>query len=822
MFSGWFKSGASKDGKSTAGSVILPSLPKMANTVEHCKEEAVKKLAGILSQPDDLYTRLSGLKKRFTSDNIATESQLKSGISEQVSNLDDVLKLTGLIEDMVKMVIQNLDSLEMLCIDADEIIENYDSIKKASIAHQHTNAVRQSYDRFFELNHELERLAELISQEISGAKENMEANHILLIHFYLFHAEQFQFQTQSQVKQLSLGVSSMVENYFQRLKELSMSFQEYFWSLVGKSLDLMLLEHKKDVIVKLVKIIQVEEHMDANIAKMKASNSLFLRQKKNQKSKQSQDSFSMDPLIRPVKNYRATFLSFLGQSIAQRFYKNLKEAKDLASESSDDNTNTSSASHTQDAAQFPTNSTISWANVPVSNLLSGMDFYMQDLLLLQSDMASCFPPSYKIFNFFVTQYHLNIYKVIHNSILSRKELDPLDILALIGWINEYQSSMVDRLGASADWLEPDLLDERIAEYGRKYVEETKLRFKVWFSNLLQQEKSRFKSRDQPPDSDQNGKYISPGVSDLFQIIHDVIGPTLEGSYGQLTVDTISELSRAVSDYIKDYINCIQSEAKKAMEKQNYDRARVEDYTVMTVNSALRLMEHAADLIQELDPSIEPSYKKEIMDSLKTCNDAFFDFYNMTKQILEQFVLFTLKDCIQKLFTESWYKESLIITIVSTLDDYFREFNGCLCEVACESLILQLSESVIIQYLTAMTSKNATFKQTNQDLPNLLKQDRETILRFLTNYQKDDLAKSTGFILERIQGIVSGPKKNIVIEWLALCKDFPDTPMDYIKDLLHKRTDMKDRQSIEAITAQYRSNPRNERIDTPSIFSKMKI
>lgn len=756
------------------------------------KEEASKKLSGILSQPDDLYVRLPTLKKRFFSDKMATESQLKAGINDNLDNINVIIEMTDAIETLAIEIKDNLTELEKLCIQAGSIIENYDYVKQISIAHQHANAIRQTYERFFELNNELDRISELLKEDV--AVETNQGNNILLIHFYLFNVEKFQFQTLSQVKQSSSEISLMVEKYFQRLQQLDKSFQEYFWNLINNILN-FILERKKKIIVKILKIIEVEEAADAAVLKLQESISL-------PKQDQALDT------IRPIKSFKMSFLNILRESITSRFKFKLEQVKTLSIESDADSPKTS----LQQGESL----------TPISEILSGMDFYLKDLLLIQTEIKSCFPLRYHIVDFFVINYHKNIYDIMHQKVLSRKNLKSMDILSFIGWIKEYQTTMTDRLGFDPELLDPDLLDEKVMDYSRQYVEMSKIKFKEWLHNLLQQEQKRFISRGHKPERDQDGKFISIGAADLFQIVRQVIEPTMDASYDRLMADTIRELARAISDFIRKYSKCIESETRRVMDKSDTIRAEVEEYTIMVGNSALKWIEYMSDLIQKLEGITEPAYKREVMDSLRSCNDAFVGFSKLANSILEEFIMNTLKDCMQKLFTESWYKERLIKTIIATLDDYFRDFQGTLFEFSYECLTRQICEKILLQYLTMMKGRYARFKQTDSaKLSYLLNEDKECIREFLRIYQKEEVAQSTINILERMIGLVSGPKKNIINEWLSLFKEFPDVPMDYIEDIISKRDDM-DKQFLKSILEQYRSKVKIERIETFSIFSKLKI
>lgn len=75
-------------------------------------------------------------------------------------------------EEQVTTIKGKLIRIDELCEEACNLIENYDYIKQISQTHQNFVATRKIYEKFSDLDAELERVKELLTYDEKGGAEN--------------------------------------------------------------------------------------------------------------------------------------------------------------------------------------------------------------------------------------------------------------------------------------------------------------------------------------------------------------------------------------------------------------------------------------------------------------------------------------------------------------------------------------------------------------------------------------------------------------------------------------------------------------------------
>jgi exocyst complex component 3 len=77
------------------------------------------------------------------------------------------------------------------------------------------------------------------------------------------------------------------------------------------------------------------------------------------------------------------------------------------------------------------------------SILGGFDVLVQELIEVSDDLVSCFPVRFNIFQFFVLEYHRNIYSHVNHVITS--VTDAGAILLLLKWARDYSHGLSFRL-----------------------------------------------------------------------------------------------------------------------------------------------------------------------------------------------------------------------------------------------------------------------------------------------------------------------------------------------------------------------------------------
>lgn len=213
-----------------------------------------------------------------------------------------------------------------------------------------------------------------------------------------------------------------------------------------------------------------------------------------------------------------------------------------------------------------------------------------------------FPKKYNIFEYIVVQYHRNIYDIL-NSILTKKDIGPSDILQTIGWVKEYHEIMNERFKVPEEILEPPLLDQKEGILIQEYMNLSRQKMNEWINNLLLAETKKFMDREGAPEIDPNGKYFTTAAIDLFQIVKQHIDPVSFATKGRLLFDVVMEVSRSIQAYQKGIMSAMESEHEKFIEKSDSVNPGFEDYIIMIANSCLRFIEFMDEITKQVRSNI---------------------------------------------------------------------------------------------------------------------------------------------------------------------------------------------------------------------------
>ncbi|KAF9085056.1 SNARE-binding exocyst subunit S6, partial [Mortierella sp. GBA35] len=332
-------------------------------------------ISAMLKHPDDLST-LIALRQKLTREKAIVDQQLKMGVQNQMEETKEALDILGTTKEQVLGIRSNMKNIDSLCKDAQGLITDYPRIRKISQTHQNFVATQTLVNNFQELHQDLDRIKSMMRDDM----ENIlgPAPNLLLVHYQLYKLENLRNTTMHMAKDEPLDVKVTLKQYFGRLDQVIEEFEEYLWELSRNMIDLI--KNKQgSVIVRLIKIIESEESADAKSVETKTER----RARKPP---------------REAKSLRSKFFDVLHDEISRKFNL-LMERVDKE---------------------------------PIE-CLEATDFVFPDLSLVYDDLVPRSPSNYKIFPFFVLEYHRHVYELA-NKVVNSPDLDGGLILYLLRWV----------------------------------------------------------------------------------------------------------------------------------------------------------------------------------------------------------------------------------------------------------------------------------------------------------------------------------------------------------------------------------------------------
>ena len=313
-----------------------------------------------------------------------------------------------------------------------------------------------------------DRLEEMLFQEKNNPLGS--ATNLLLIHYHLTQLEAFRNETVHQAKRATPEARATLDRYFQRLTGLLTSFEEHYLNLAGSLIQIVRAGHP-GVAVKIAKIAEVEGARDEK--------AIAIKLVKKQNKELAGRFKSMQAEARVIKHYRSKVMDAIRNTAKTRLHEQHVKMKG-------------------NSAHF----------------FSSLDWFYEDLVLVEDQLVSRFPPDWKIYSQFVKAYHKSLYDFVRTILEAEPEAGTM--LYLAQFCKEYYKNMTKELEIPPELIEPKLLDGKEQDLIEDYLSLVRKKMDEWTNNLMRSEVKEFQSRETEPDVDAEGLYLMQGAPIMFQ------------------------------------------------------------------------------------------------------------------------------------------------------------------------------------------------------------------------------------------------------------------------------------------------------------------
>jgi exocyst complex component 3 len=602
---------------------------------------------------------------------------------------------------------------------------------------------------------------------------------LLHVHYHLFKLEEFRDKTMHQARDSPHDVIITLKTYFRRVDVLSDDFTQHLW-LLAKNLIPLIDNGCGATIVKLVKIIECEEMADekALAARQAQSNHQDL-----QGLKKKWRLAEGNP--RTIKSYRVEFYEQLHQSLREHFEQELAPFKE-----------------TED-----------WQGA-----LDSTDFIFDELELVYDQIVPKFPKKYKIFPYFVLEYHRHTYNFLNQ--MEHHDLDAGTILRLLRFVRDYYTTMSTRLGVTEELLEPQLLDGQEQSLVEDYLKLVRQTLVKWTSSLMKTESEHFVQRADPPEMSPDGQFGLPGAVDLFQIINQQIDVAADANQGKLLYLVINECHKVMKDSQIFWKKLLTSELQKQLDQPEEVPEGFVEYVMALANDQIKCSDFANDILVRVPPIVDANYKAQVEDKLSTAIDGYLQIAASAREALLEVTFGDIKPVFQDLFTTRWYEQPLIPSVIETLKDYCNDF-AHLNSFIFEKLIHDMLDRFLMLYLEAMRHKSARFLM--DTCLERIGNDVRISFNFFAKYTSVKEMEERFDVIEKVHTLLESNRRMIFVDYYNLRQAYPDVPLAFVENILSKRDDL-DKSALKDIMEGIKAKAREYEPDAntpPTIFSRIK-
>ncbi|RNA29859.1 exocyst complex component 3 [Brachionus plicatilis] len=592
----------------------MESTDTLRKLKEQAETNALKRLQSEFSTPDQLEQIEQHILRNEKTKNMI-ESQLKSAIQSHFISVNSCM-------DQLKEINQNINEVK------NTIYSIQEEYKTISHLENTLGELRKEATKHKQLKSAKENVQNILNVKdlAKKAEQYIEDNNLLLAHKCLFDMEKCKNDILEELGNPSennhnIDDIKLVEEFFKKVKQLQEILHSNIFLVIKRMLEVS--KSYPNQLVTALRVISREEALDE-----------FWMKKK--------EETGFAPSDRP-KRWKEECKETIKRTI---------ETKIQGCWIDDRETNEK------------------WFS---NNLARINSRFLEDLEIVKKLCEPCFPPSYKIFDFYVENIIISISNHFH-LLLDSNQLKDREFYILLSWSEAYKSE--DFLGSPRFDIDlnklPNILDDDHYKFSLdRYLEYTNSNIKMWFQNTLSKNYNEWLTNKEPLLID--GCYESNIPNDLYSML-----------FQQLTFTDLVKDDRFFKEFVKYILSNLNIfheslrgklfDFKTCNSKPNEPSNEIITRMIASSNDCLRLKSSILELRDRFDTFMDkdeiggPNDKYELLGSKMTSlSELCLDF------IVEEIIKCLDEQYFRVLLSREWLTNNQIIdTILNTSTDFMQD------------------------------------------------------------------------------------------------------------------------------------------------------
>ncbi|KAJ2662344.1 SNARE-binding exocyst subunit S6 [Coemansia sp. RSA 1200] len=751
----------------------------------NARQYAIQRLAKLLRHPDDLAYKADDVRRKLAQEKLLIDAQLNTDVRRQFDDVQEGLELMYATGGQIGNVKTDMQQVDRLCTSAQSYLTNFDRIQKISIANRNFVRANEFYKQFNEFHQQYTHVRAMMAD----AKANFGQGNfnLLRLHYFLYKLEDFRNRALGFAGVNDADAEQTLSQMFGGIDELVQEFEAFLWHVAEGMYDLAL-RSRTNIIVQLLKVVEVEEAADRAQEREKEGAGLAHRQSVfggSDKLSLASSALSRGPRKeRRIKNYKQKLLALIHDFIDRRvsdFFKN--DAKGLG------------------------------------EVTEVTGFVIDELAFALDAVAPAFPSDYYIFDLFIDEYHQSVVK--NTDALVARDLDGGEILMLLRWVREYGAAMRKELGIPKEQLKPALLEGREDSMAQEYLDIAASKIREWIKNLMKTECETFVRREDAPSMGEDGLYVTGGSIYLFEIINQNIELVTEAQRAKLLCDLVAECNKVFQDVSKQWRDLLASEKAKQIETPETVAEGLVDYTMALANEQIRSVVQAETIRDETGDRLTRSHQERFKNELSLTMDIFMNVAEAATQTLADIVFSDLRPITSALYTPEWYQDDLLQPVIETLKDYCQDFQDHLDKYLYKRLMQDLLSRFALSYVDAVAGKVKFHKGKTTEKLNL---EIHRASKFFKEHVDAGAVADTLNVVRILVSVIDSTPTMIFLEFFSVKKQYPDLPLVLVEDILTKRDDLEKQQLktiLESLRQKTKGDTGSSLAKQRTLFSKLK-
>ncbi|KAI5448954.1 SNARE-binding exocyst subunit S6 [Naganishia albida] len=510
-----------------------------------------------------------------------------------------------------------------------------------------------------EITFTVTRIADIFGSDISSAYGP--CPHLLEVHAQLLRLTAFRAEAIHDARPADRLV---LLDLFKALDELVKKFEDWLFGAVVAEVVEWVRRGRGGVVVRVWKIVEVEGKEDEKAVAIR------LVKKVAGGSDAATRHRSMQAAARVIKNWRHKLLDTLSTSIATKF-------------------NDHRAATSGDDVAY----------------LDGLERWMYgDLLVVQDELSKLVPPDYNIVEFWTKAVHRNVDTAL--KAIATSEPEARVLLRMHGWIKEYRSSM-KQLGIPSDGLQPPLLDGKHQDLIEDYVLLIVEKIDKWTVNLMHSETQDFTARKGQPEVNEQGLCGLSYAVILWEMMNQQVDLAADSGQGAVLARVVGEGCKVLLGTLNHWAQLLNREYKRFTDPASPADSQppvpvgLEDYVMALTHDMLKVCRCREEHVDPTRTARQCEIQHRHFHRVERSDRRICRPRKEMRRRPCRVDLFRSAERVQQLFTNTWYCQNLVESMVATMGDYMADYEARLNPSLRELLVQDLAVEWLALYLNAL-------------------------------------------------------------------------------------------------------------------------